>query len=77
MKTLGIDIGTTSICGTIIDVLSGEQLTGGKLYLCGNALRKNSLLRKVCRDIFSREVFLPKWKEEAAAEAAMLVADAD
>ncbi len=26
MKTLGIDIGTTSISGTIIDVLSGEQL---------------------------------------------------
>jgi len=26
MKTIGIDIGTTSISGTIIDVLSGEQL---------------------------------------------------
>ncbi|MCD8336381.1 MAG: hypothetical protein LUD18_03740 [Lachnospiraceae bacterium] len=45
---------------------------GGKLFLCGNALRKNSLLRKVCGDIFSREVFLPKWKEEAAAGGAKL-----
>lgn len=48
------------------------EQTGGKLFLCGNALRKNSLLRTVCRDFFSRDIFLPKWKEEAAAGAAKL-----
>jgi len=49
------------------------ERTGGKLFLYGNALRKNSLLQTVCRDIFSRDVFLPKWKEEAAAGTAKLV----
>lgn len=48
------------------------EQSDGKIFLCGNALRMNSLLRTVCRDIFSRDVFLPKWKEEAAAGAAKL-----
>ncbi|MCC8044794.1 MAG: hypothetical protein LIP12_04750 [Clostridiales bacterium] len=51
------------------------EQTGGKLFLCGNAIRNNDLLQKVCRDIFSREVYLPVWKEEAAAGAAKLAMD--
>lgn len=64
------------VCGELYEAyqkMPVEQ-TGGKLFLCGNAMRKNRLLRNVCRDIFSRKVLLPKWKEEAAAGAAKLAA---
>ena len=46
----------------------------GRLLLCGNALRNNPLLRRICEDVFSRKAFISDQKEEAAVGAAKLAA---
>ena len=46
----------------------------GRLLLCGNALRNNPLLRKICEDLFRRKAVLTEQKEETAAGAAILAA---
>lgn len=46
----------------------------GALIACGNATRKNSLLLRVIRDIFHKEVIASPYAEEAACGAAKLAA---
>lgn len=44
----------------------------GRLLLCGNALRNNPLLRRLCAELFGREVCLAGQREETATGAALL-----
>ncbi|MDD6324873.1 MAG: FGGY family carbohydrate kinase [Lachnospiraceae bacterium] len=44
----------------------------GRLLLCGNALRNNPLLRKLCAELFGRDACLTDKKEETATGAALL-----
>ena len=44
----------------------------GRLLLCGNALRNNPLLRRLCAELFGREACLTDRKEETATGAALL-----
>ena len=46
----------------------------GRLLLCGNALRKNPLLRQICAEVFGREGYLGEFSEETAVGAAKLAA---
>ena len=62
------------VCTELYETYQKMQLPEGKgrLLLCGNALRNNPLLRKICEDVFGRKAFLPDYKEEAAVGAAKL-----
>ena len=44
----------------------------GRLLLCGNALRNNPLLCKLCAELFGRKAYLTDKKEETATGAALL-----
>ena len=62
------------VCMELYETYQKLQLPEGKgrLLLCGNALRNNPLLRKICEEVFGRKAFLPDYKEEAAVGAAKL-----
>jgi len=62
------------VCMELYETYQKLQLPEGKgrLLLCGNALRNNPLLRKICEEAFGRKAFLPDYKEEAAVGAAKL-----
>lgn len=46
-----------------------------KLAASGNAVRKNAVFKKILEQVFSREVFVPDVKEEAASGAAKFAAE--
>ena len=62
------------VCTELYETYQKMQLPEGKgrLLLCGNALRNNPLLRKICEDVFGRKSYLSEQKEEAAIGAAKL-----
>ncbi|MBP3901390.1 MAG: hypothetical protein J6D53_08085 [Blautia sp.] len=62
------------VCTELYETYQKMRLPEGKgrLLLCGNALRNNPLLRKICEDVFGRKSYLSEQKEEAAIGAARL-----
>ena len=58
------------ICNEMYELYLKMGIDCDRLFLCGNAARKNILLRRVCEKMFGREAILPSFSEESATGAA-------
>lgn len=58
------------VCREMYELYLKMGMDCNRLFLCGNASRKNPLLRLSCEEVFGRDVILPNFSEEAATGAA-------
>lgn len=62
------------ICDEMYESFRKMDVVCKRLFLCGNAARKNTLLRRVCEETFGTKAILPPFLEEAATGAAFYAA---